>query len=217
MASIVWDIADCLVEMKKIKDKSIDLILTDPPYGIDIASKGTVGWSCLGKNKDYGSKEWDKSRPDKIFFDEMLRISKNQIIFGGNYYIDYLYPGTAWYVWDKDNGNNNFSDCELMWTSFKGGIRKFRWRWQGMLQENMRLKEIRYHHTQKPLGLIKNILNKVAKEGDLVCDPFLGSGTTAIACKSLGLNFIGWEIQEEMRPIIELRLNRIKGHQRKLW
>ena len=216
MIEINWEIRDSLDAMRELPDKSIYLILTDPPYGINIASKGTVGHSCLAKCKDYGIKNWDESRLDKVFFDEMFRISKNQIIFGGNYYIDYLEPGTSWFVWDKDNSKNNFSDCELMWTSFKGAVRKFRWRWSGMLQEDMKHKDKRYHHTQKPLGLIKNIILKITKEDDLICDPFLGSGTTAVACKQLSRKFIGWEIQEDMREIISMRLAKIKGTQYKL-
>ncbi|RJS73020.1 site-specific DNA-methyltransferase, partial [ANME-2 cluster archaeon] len=133
----------------------------------------------------------------KEYFDEMLRISKNQIIFGGNYYTDYLTPSSCWIVWDKRNGRNDFADCELAWTSFKSAVRIFRYKWNGMLQENMKKKEKRVHPTQKPTPVFTWILKKYSNEGDLICDPFLGSGTTLEACRKTNRNCIGFEISGE--------------------
>lgn len=211
---------DCLDGMKQIPDNSIDLVLTDPPYGIgesmkDHQSRGKYGWGGkksggkqLAIGKDYGYSEWDKDRPTKDYFDEILRVSKNQIIFGGNYFTDYLYPSRCWIVWDKDNGDNDFADCELLWTSFDKAVRKFTWKKMGMLQEDMRKhkKEVWEHPTQKPTELCRWILEKYSKEGDTVLDPFMGSGTTAVACKQLRRNFIGFELSQKYVDISNKRL-----------
>lgn len=137
----------------------------------------------------------------------MLRVSKNQIIFGGNYYADWLPASSCWIVWHKDNMGTDFADCELAWTSYKTAVRYFRWRWNGMLQENMANKEQRYHPTQKPLPLMKWILNKYAKEGSTIFDPFMGSGTSMVAAKEMGFDYIGCDIDERYVKITEMRLN----------
>lgn len=125
----------------------------------------------------------------------MIRISKNQIIFGGNYFVEYLKNSSCWIVWDKDNGESFFADCELAWTSFDTAVRKFKWKWNGMLQEVMgKGKEERFHPTQKPVELMSWILQNYSEEGMTIFDPFLGSGTTAIAAKKLKRNYIGVEI-----------------------
>ena len=187
---------DCLDLMREMPDKSVDLVLTDPPYGISKAAgknKTRGGWAPA---RDYGNLNWDNTRVSDAVISQMCRVSKNQIIFGGNYYADLLDPSSCWLVWDKDNGENNFADCELAWTSFKTAVRKFKWRWNGMLQEDMRHKEERIHPTQKPVPLFMQILKKYSKPGDLVLDPFLGSGTTAIACLRTGRHYIGIEKHE---------------------
>lgn len=173
---------DCYNILKTIPDKSIDLVLTDPPYGIGESSKNNKSKSKLAKAKDYGNKDWDNNIPDKKIFDEIFRVSKNQIIFGGNYFVEYLKNSSCWIVWNKNNGNNDFADCELAYTSFKSAVRKYDWTWKGMLQQNMKNKDIRIHPTQKPLGLFEKILLDYSKENDIVLDCFSGSGTTAIAC-----------------------------------
>ena len=194
---------DCLEIMKGIPDKCVDLVLTDPPYGIGISNK--VGGNNLGRAKDYGEQRWDNEIPSKEAFSEIIRISKNQIIFGGNYFIENLTNSPCWIVWDKDN-SGNFADCELAWTSFKTAIRKFRFRWNGMLQEDMKNKEIRLHPTQKPVELFKWILKNYSEEGQTILDPFLGSGTTVVVCKQLNRNFIGIEISEKYCEIARRRL-----------
>lgn len=202
---IEYKIGDCLELMKELEDNSVDLVLTDPPYGINICSTGSVGGVCLTKTTDYGIQTWDKTIPEKEVFDEMFRISKNQIIFGGNYFLDYLPSTPCMIVWNKDN-SGNFADCELAWTSFNSAVRMFKFRWNGMLQEDMKNKEERVHPTQKPIALFKWILENYSNEGDVILDPFLGSGTTLRACRETNRNGIGFEKEEKYEPIIRKRI-----------
>ena len=178
--------ADCLDILRELPDKSIDLVLTDPPYGIGVCSM-TLG---KGKNKIFrGNENWDKTIPEKEIFNEILRVSKHQIIFGGNYFVEYLHNSPCWLVWDKNN-TGNFADCELAWTNFKSVVRKYLWTWNGMLQHDMKNKDVRIHPTQKPLKLFEMILSDYSNENDLILDCFSGSGTTAIACHNLKRRFI---------------------------
>jgi DNA modification methylase len=196
--------ADCLEIMKSIPDKSIDLVLTDPPYGIWI--KGKVGGEKLAKVTDYWDfNDWDNDIPSKEYFDEMIRISKHCIIFWGNYFIENLTNSSCWIVWDKDN-TWNFADCELAWTNFDTAVRKIKIRWNGMLQDDMKNKEIRYHPTQKPVDLFKWILENYSEKWMTILDPFLWSWTTAVACKELGRNFIGIEKEQKYVDIANKRL-----------
>ena len=171
-------------------DKCVDLVLTDPPYGIGESKGKNKTRGKLAKATDYGNKNWDEKIPDKEVFDEILRISKHAIIFGGNYFVENLTNSSCWLVWDKHNGENDFADCELAWTNFKTAVRKYDWIWAGMLQQNMKEKEIRIHPTQKPVGLFMKILQDYSNENDLVLDCFSGSGTTAVACHNLKRRFI---------------------------
>jgi len=206
---------NCLDGLKQLPDNSIDLILTDPPYGINIGSK-------VGGDSPFGSKKCnvvptniakvkeytpfdDSTIPSEEIFKEMFRVSKNQIIFSGNYFVEHLKNSPCWIVWDKDN-SGNFADCELAWTSFKTAVRKFKWRWNGMLQEKMNWKEKRFHPTQKPVPLFKWILENYSEKDMIILDPFIGSGTTAIACKQLGRKFIGFEISQKYVDIANKRL-----------
>jgi len=202
--------ADCLEFMKEMPDKCVDLVLTDPPYGIDVGKNDTVGGEKLAKVTNYGKHGWDKAIPDKEIFNEMFRISKNQIIFGGNYMIEHLKSSPCWIVWDKDN-TGNFADCELAWTSFPSAVRKIKYRWNGMLQGNMLEKEKRVHPTQKPQPVMRWILEKYAQKSDLILDPFMGSGTTLCACQELGMDFIGIEIDPEYCKIAEKRIFNTQG------
>ena len=196
---------DCLEGLKKMGDNSIDLIITDPPYGINIASNGQVGGKNLAKAKDYGKQTWDSKIPSREVFDEMKRVSKHLIIFGGNYFIEYLENSPCWIVWDKNN-TGNFADCELAWTNFSTAVRKYKHTWNGMIQENMAWKEERFHPTQKPLMLFRDILRDYTRKGDKVCDPFMGGGTTPLACKQLGLDCICYEISKEYCDVAHKRL-----------
>ena len=142
----------------------------------------------------------------------MIRISKNTIIFGGNYFIEHLSNSPCWIVWDKDN-SGNFADSELAWTNFKTAVRNYKFRWNGMLQQQMQDKEERFHPTQKPHKLFQMILRDYAIKNDYktVFDPFMGSGTTAIACKSLGLDWCGCELEADYVEIANKRLEAVQG------
>lgn len=182
--------ADCLDILRQLPDKCIDLVLTDPPYGIGESKGKNKSRSKLAIAKDYGNKDWDNSIPSAELFSEIFRVSKNQIIFGGNYFVEYLHNSSCWLFWDKLNGDNDFADGELAWTSFKSAVRKYEWRWAGMLQQNMKEKEVRFHPTQKPTGLFQMILQDYSNENDLILDCFSGSSTTAVACHNLHRRFI---------------------------
>ena len=151
---------------------------------------------------------WDNKIPGIGEFYEMKKISKNQIIFGGNYFTQHLYASPCWIVWDKLNGSNDFADCELAWTSFPTAVRKYVWRWQGMIQEKKgQYKELRVHPNQKPAGLFVAILRGYSAKNELTLDPYLGSGTTAIACERLNRRWIGIEISKEY---CDIAVDRIK-------
>ena len=203
---------DCLEYMKTVPDNFYDLCLTDPPYGIGM--DGKVGINGAGRAKEYQNKNWDKSTPSKEIFDEIIRVSKNQIIFGANHFIDKIpYSSSCWLFWDKDNKESFFADGELAWTNFKTAVRVYKFRWHGMLQQDMANKEERHHPTQKPVELFKMILRDYAIKNDYtkIFDPFMGSGTTAIACKSLGLDYVGCELDKDYYEIINKRLSQVQG------
>jgi DNA modification methylase len=171
-----------------------DLLLTDPPYGIGIAKRGTIGTSKAAAVRDYGRSDWDNSTPPSWFMQAAQLAAETNIIWGGNYY---GLPGSScWLVWDKDN-TGDFADCELAWTNMERAVRKFRWRWNGMLQENGGAKkEQRFHPTQKPLALMRWCLSLVP-DAATVLDPFMGSGTTLVAAKLEGRQAVGIEISEK--------------------
>ena len=199
---------DCLDVMKSMPDKCIDLVLTDPPYGIGESKKkreNTVSdkWKNPYK-KIHDVKEWDTKKPAAEYFEEIKRISKNQIIWGGNYFIENLYSTMCWLFWDKKNGNSDFSDGEIAWTSFNSGVRKFSWLWNGFQKEKP---EERFHPTQKPLALFQWILQNYSQPGMTIFDPFSGSGTTAIACLETGRNYILVEKEPEYVDIINKRID----------
>ena len=201
----VWKIGDCLDVMQEYPDNHFDLILTDPPYGIDEANGRNMTRGKIAKPTEYGISDWDKERLENIYFDEMMRVSKNQIIFGGNYYIDYLKPTSCMIVWDKDN-TGDFADCELAWTSFNTAVRLFKYRWNGMLQGDMKNKEERVHPTQKPVPLFEWILKNYANVGDKIFDPFCGSGTILESCLNLDLECLAIDKSNEWVPHYRKRL-----------
>ena len=205
--------ADCMDILKQLPDNYFDLCLCDPPYGIGEAAGKNKSRGNKAIAKDYGNKDWDNSIPEKEIFNEILRVSKHQIIFGGNYFVEYLHNSPCWLVWDKNNGANDFADCELAWTNFKSAVRKYLWTWNGMLQHDMKNKDVRIHPTQKPLKLFEMILNDYSNENDLVLDCFSGSGTTAIACHNLKRRFI---CIEKDYDYWKASVERLKEHQSQL-
>ena len=155
-------LGDCLEVMKQLPDKCIDLILTDPPYGIN-ANSMQMGRN--GHKLPRANSEWDSETPKDEVFLEMFRVSKNQIIFGGNYFTEYLKPTKAWIIWDKIgslNLKNNFSECELIWTSLKNVTKKITFIQQGFINDDKEENKFRFHPTQKPLKLFEMILRDFA-------------------------------------------------------
>jgi len=185
--------------MKQFPDKYFELAIVDPPYGIgeDGSKNHSRGKLAIAKDYKpfYGN---DLKAPDADYFNELMRISQNQIIWGANHFISKIpFDSSCWIVWDKNNGDNDFADCELAWTSFKTAVRKFKYTWNGMLQENMKNKEIRIHPTQKPVALYKWLLKNYAKEGDKILDTHVGSASSLIACYQMNFDYIGFEIDKE--------------------
>lgn len=188
--------ADCLDILRELPDKCVDLVLTDPPYGIGI--NGSVGGgSFRAATKKCKKCSWDEKIPDKVYFNEIFRISKNQIIFGGNYFIENLKNTRCMLVWYKREGlpQRTFADAEIAWTSFDKNTKVYSIRWDGFIRDSKEPQE--EHPTQKPLKLFEMILRDYSNENDLVLDCFSGSGTTAIACNNLNRRFICIEKDKE--------------------
>lgn len=186
---------DCMDGMKEFPDKYFDLAVVDPPYGIGESGEKNHTRGKLAMAKDYKPFDgMDLKAPDKKYFDELFRVSKNQIIFGANHFISKIpYDSHCWIVWDKDNGETDFADCELAWTSYNSAVRKFRYRWNGMLQENMRKKEVRIHPTQKPKALYDWIFSRYAERGMKFLDTHVGSASSLMAAHDAGLQYVGFE------------------------
>lgn len=181
----------------------VDAVVTDPPYGIGESSKKNAtrgkSSSILGKSKggsavayarDYGENDWDKEPASAETIKRIIDGSKWQIIFGGNYF-EGLPPSSCWLVWDKKNGSNDFADCELAWTNLPKAVRRIEWLWNGMIRKGQ---EDRVHLTQKPIGVMKWAIEHIPEPCRTILDPFMGSGTTGVACVKLGRKFIGVEI-----------------------
>lgn len=197
-------LGDCFDTLVHLPDKSIDLVVTDPPYGIGIARTGQIG-----SGRKFTPKRWDTAAPPKVYFDEMRRVSKAQVIWGGNYFAPMLPASRCWLVWWKIDGlaRLTFADCELAWTSFDMNAHVFNCRWRGGVKDS---KESRVGHpTQKALEVMKWCITLFSKPGDTVLDPFLGSGTTAVAAKLLGRRYIGIEQDEEYIAMARERLRNL--------
>lgn len=194
-------LGDCRVVLPQLED--FDLILTDPPYGIGEAAGKNKSRGLAAKSADYGDDDWDNEPPPFWMFLLMLSKSATCIFWGGNYFG--LPASSCWLVWDKDNGKTDFADCELAWTNLKKAVRLKKHRWQGMLQQNMKQKEKRVHPTQKPVPVMEWCLTH-APDAKTVCDPFMGSGTTGIACARKGLTFTGIEREQKYFDIACTRI-----------
>lgn len=166
----------------------VDAVVTDPPYGIGENDKKVASRGKLAQPKNYGTFSWDDKPIDAALIGAILNCSRHQIIFGGNYFE--LPPTSCWLVWDKQNGDNDFADCELAWTNLPKAVRRIYWRWNGMIRKGS---DERVHPTQKPLGVMRWCLEQLPAADKLICDPFMGSGTTGVACVREGKRFIGIE------------------------
>jgi len=203
---------DCMEYMKTVPDKYFDLAIVDPPYGIGESVKTNHTRGKLAKAKNYKPFYGNDLKPlDPIYFNELKRVSENQIIWGANHFLGWT--SSCWIVWDKDNGETDFADCELAYTSFSSAVRKYKYRWQGMLQGDMKNKEDRIHPTQKPIKLYKWLLTNYAKEGQKIFDSHLGSGSIAIACHDLGFDLVGCEIDKDYYEAAVKRFNNHKLQQ----
>ena len=198
---------DCMDAMAGFKDKQFDLAIVDPPYGIDV-TKMTLG---NGKKKiNRGLSNWDSSIPTLKYWNELFRVSKNQIVWGANYMTTFLPPSMGWVFWDKGTGANDFSDGELAYTSFNRALRKYKVSWVGANANNG---TPRIHPTEKPIQLYEWLLMNYAKEGDKILDTHLGSGSIAIACHNLGYDLEGYELDKDY---YEAAKKRIQDHKSQL-
>lgn len=191
---------DCLDVLRKMKDKSVDAVVTDPPYGISMAKRGTLGSDRLAKVRDYGKSDWDDQPMSREVTKQIRRVAKWQVIFGGNFFE--LPPTSCWFVWDKMN-SGDYADCELAWTNLTCAVRKVSYRWNGMIKDG---DDIQIHPTQKPVEVMQWCLRKLPKDVKTVMDPFMGSGTTGVACAWLGLDFIGVEKDERYFQMAKKRI-----------
>ena len=221
---------DCMDALKRFPDKFFDLGIVDPPYGIMVANHeggkvvGGGGRAFGGKSK---SKVWgehksltqgreyhtfnDSQPPDEEYFRELERVCKRRIIWGGNFMLDYLGKATCMLVWDKGRRDLDQADVEIAWTDLPGQSRIFTYKWNGMLQENMKQKEERLHPTQKPIALYSWILSKFANPGDKILDTHVGSASSLIACHRSGLDYWGYEIDPIYYAAAKERLDREKA------
>lgn len=174
---------DCMEYMRRIPDKFFDLAVVDPPYGIGITKSGRL------KKYNANQNQWDRAVPDQTYFDELFRVSNNQIIWGGNYYN--LPPTRCFLIWDKRQPENvSFASCEFAWTSFDQSAKTFYWHPQ-------KHRGNRIHPTQKPVELYAWIYSRYANPGDKILDTHLGSGSSRIAAHDAGLDFVGCEIDPD--------------------
>jgi len=202
--------------MARYPDNYFDLAIVDPPYGIGENGSTNKSRGKLAKAKNYKSfAGGDVSSPDLEYFSELKRVSKNVIIWGANHFIEKIpfANSSCWVVWDKVNGATDFADSELAYTSFKTAVRNFRFQWQGMLQGDMKNKEIRIHPTQKPVKLYEWLLMNYAKEGDKILDTHLGSGSIALACHNLKFDLTACELDEDY---YKAATKRIEEHTKQL-
>lgn len=215
--------ADCMKMLSQIPDKYYSLCICDPPYGIGWDGENATMSAGVRKNgtqrkmeswnnprpKGYMKKEWDNKSPDKIYFDELKRVTRNQIIWGGNYFTEYLVPSGGWVTWEKGVPDGmSLSQCELAWTNCLNSIRHIRLLWAGY----KKCEEVnRTHPTQKPIKLYEWLLKNYAKPGDRILDTHLGSGSIAIACYNMGFDLDGYEIDKDY---YEAAVKRLEDHKR---
>ena len=210
---------DCMDLLKQTPDKYYDLALVDPPYGIGAenhAGNKENGWT------QWERKDWDKATPTAEYWHELFRVSKNQIVWGANYYADKLPISRGWVYWHKMVLTDNYSQGELAWTSFDCVMKFVEYKYQGnylgfrnsITTQSSTKEETRIHPTQKPIALYEWLIKEFAKDGDLILDTHLGSGSSRIAAYKGGFNFVGFEIDQEYYEKQEKRFNDFKSQLR---
>ncbi len=192
-------LGDCLEILPTLG--KVDAVVTDPPYGLGMAKLNVLGTARCAPVGNYGKSDWDDfpCSPEQI--SAMRNVSNYQIIFGGNFFE--LPPSPCWLVWDKQN-SGNYADCELAWTNLNKAVRRIYWRWNGMIRRG---DDIREHPTQKPTGVIKWCIEQLPDTCQTILDPFMGSGTTGVACAKMGRKFIGIEIEPKYFDIACKRID----------
>lgn len=198
---------DCMDGMKQFPDKFFDLAIVDPPYGLGIdGQKESISKNPKHNRKQHIRKSWDSSIPDKDYFYELFRVSKNQIIWGANYFVKYLNTGTkGWIVWDKGQHGLTMSDCELAFSSFNCPTRV------KIINRVELLNEGTIHPTQKPIKLYEWLLNNYAKPGDKILDTHVGSASSLIACHKLGFEYVGFELDTDYFKVASDRLAAVEA------
>ncbi len=198
---------DCMVGMARYPDKHFDLAIVDPPYGI--LNKTKRGGQRSPHKYKVRSEEWDYT-PTADYWKELFRVSNNQIVCGGNYFTDYLFPNNAWIFWYKHQPVDNYADGEFIWTSFNDKQGKcFDYMYYGAINSDPG----RFHPTQKPVALYKWLLDKYAEPGDLILDTHVGSASSLIACHDMGFSAVGFEIDPDYYKTSKARL---ESHQRQI-
>ncbi len=198
-------LGDCLEIMPTLG--KVDAVVTDPPYGIG-ADAGQMrranrqNGAAILPSSDYGYSNWDLVSATQEQIAAIQKMGEYQIIFGGNYFD--LPPSRCWLVWDKRTGTNDYADCELMWTNLDKPVRKIEWLWKGMLKKG---NDTRVHPTQKPAGVMAWCIQQLPVDAQIILDPFMGSGTTGVACINLGRKFIGIEIEPKYFDIACKRID----------
>lgn len=198
---------DCLQAMRLMSDKQFDLAIVDPPYGIGAGSKKFINGTSKTVKDYYKDNDWDKERPSKEYFEQLKRISKNQIVWGGNYFADYLGAFRCFIFWDKTIHGNSYADGEMAWTSYDKVARYYRKNIAQVTSEG------RMHPTQKPVTLYEFILKEFATEGDKIIDTHLGSGSIALAAHNMGYELTGFEIDKDY---YDGACKRLKVHKQQL-
>ena len=201
--------ADCMEMMAEFPDGYFDLAIVDPPYGIGEDGEKNHSRGDKAKPTLYTPKEWDRKTPPVEYFKQLRRVAKNQIIWGANHMMEkIMLASPSWIVWDKENIGTDFADAELAYTSHSKAARIFRFRWNGMLQGDMKNKEKRIHPTQKPVALYRWLLLNYAQPGQRILDTHLGSGSHAIACYYAGMHLTACEIDEDYFKAASERIER---------
>jgi len=190
--------------MKRYPDNYFDLAIVDPPYGLGIdGQKKSINKNHKHNRKEHTQKNWDAAIPNETYFKELKRVSKNQIIWGGNYFTEHLKPTKAWVFWYKGQRDLTMSDGEMAWTSFDTVTRQFELNRAALITQNT------FHPTEKPYKLYKWLLDKYAKEGDKILDTHLGSGSISVACHDYGFDLTACELDTEY---YNKAIERIKNH-----
>ena len=208
---------DCLEAMKDMSDNQFDLAIVDPPYGIGFGEFNRTNKDSTGKRykaNKYKQGNWDTAIPNDVYFKELMRVSENQIIWGGNYFPYIWKNGCKGFIfWYKGNPVPNFSDGELAWTSFNKVAKQYDYRYYGALEGKTSASN-KIHPTQKPIALYEWLLMNYAKGGDTILDTHLGSGSIAIACHNLGYDLTGYEIDKDYYEAAVKRIEQHKAQKR---